>query len=150
MVGRIFPIVSPSAAPFWFLWGIAIFLLLLVALFGFIGYWVRNTKFELTDGGLQIRGGIYRRFISKSSFIKEGTKILDLNAEREYRPKLRTNGIGLPGYNAGWFKLRNGEKALIFVTNPSKVVYIPSKEGYSLLLSTSRPEKFLALMGELW
>lgn len=150
MVSSVFPIVPPSAAPFWFLWGIAIFLLLLVALFGFIGYWARNTKFELTDEGLQIRGGIYRRFIPKSSLFIEGAKILDLNAEGEYQPKLRTNGIGLPGYNAGWFKLKNGSKALLFVTNPSKVIYIPSKEKYSVLLSTSRPEEFLALMGELW
>lgn len=117
---------------------------------GFIGYWAKNTKFELTDEGLQIRGGIYRRFIPKSSLFIEGAKILDLNAEGEYQPKLRTNGIGLPGYNAGWFKLKNGEKALIFITDRSKVVYIPSKEGYSVLLSTSRPEEFLTLIGELW
>ncbi|OYD14921.1 hypothetical protein CH333_07015 [candidate division WOR-3 bacterium JGI_Cruoil_03_44_89] len=150
MVGEVFPIVPSSAASLWVIFGIVIFLLIFLALFGFIGYWARNTKFELTDGGLQIRGGIYRRFIPKSSLIREDAKILDLNADGEYRPKLRTNGIGLPGYNAGWFKLRNGDKALLFVTNPSKVIYIPSKEGYSVLLSTSRPEEFLTLIGELW
>jgi len=117
---------------------------------GFIGYWSRNTKFELTDGGLQIRGEIYRRFIPKSSLVREDAKMLDLNAEREYQPRLRTNGIGLPGYNAGWFKLRNGKKALLFITDPSRVVYIPSKEGYAVLLSTSQPEEFLTLIEELW
>jgi len=150
MVGRIFPIVPPSAAFLWVILGIVIFLLILVALFGFIGYWARNTKFELNDEGLQIRGGIYGRFIPKSALIKEEVKILNLNAETKYQPKLRTNGIGLPGYNAGWFKLRNEEKALLFITDPSKVVYIPSKEGYSVLLSTSRPEEFLTLVKELW
>ena len=58
--------------------------------------------------------------------------------------------VGLPGYSEGWFRLVNGEKALLFVTDRSRVVYIPTKDGYSILLSTSKPEELLKSMDELW
>ena len=41
-----------------------------------------------------------------------------------YWPKLRTWGTGLPNYQAGWFLLQNGEKALLFVTDWSRTVAV--------------------------
>ena len=81
--------------------------------------------------------------------MKEGVRIIDLNTQTEYKPRIRTNGIGLPGYEEGWFKLRNNEKALLFVTDYSRVVYIPTDKGYSLLLSVSSSEEFRRSL-ELW
>ncbi len=57
--------------------------------------------------------------------------------------RTRTNGAGLPGYQAGWFRLQSGEKALVFVTDLERVVYVPTNEGYSLLLSVEEPDEFL-------
>ena len=62
--------------------------------------------------------------------------------EPDYQPKWRTNGAGLPGYAAGWFKLRNKEKALVFLTDRSRVVYIPTNKDYSVLLSVREAEEF--------
>ena len=52
-------------------------------------------------------------------------------------------GTGLPGYLAGWFKLQNGEKALLYVTYTSSVVRIPTRNGYQVLLSVQDPHRFL-------
>jgi len=41
-------------------------------------------------------------------------------------------------------------KALPFVTDRTRVVYIPTKDGYSVLLSPRHPEEMLKWMGELW
>ncbi len=49
--------------------------------------------------------------------VLEEAKQVDLSGDSEYRLRTRTNGTGLPGYQAGWFKLQNGEKALVFVTD---------------------------------
>ncbi len=49
----------------------------------------------------------------------------------------------MPGYRAGWFRLANGEKALLYVTDPHKVAYVPTRAGYSLLLSVDRPTEFV-------
>jgi hypothetical protein len=48
-------------------------------------------------------------------------------------------GTGLPGYRAGWFRLNNGERSLVYVTDWARVVYVPTSEGYSVLLSTPDP-----------
>jgi hypothetical protein len=52
----------------------------------------------------------------------------------------------LPGYSAGWFRLRNGEKALAFVTDRQRVLYFPTWKGYSILLSVAEPDAMLAAL----
>ena len=52
-------------------------------------------------------------------------------------------GTALGGYSAGWFRLRSGEKALLYLTDRRRVVYIPTLDGYSLLLSQGEPRRFL-------
>lgn len=71
---------------------------------------------------------------------------VDFAAEPELAPRWRRVGTGLPGYQSGWFQLRNGEKALLYLTDRSKAVYIPTSQGYSLLLSPANPEAFLAAL----
>jgi len=41
-------------------------------------------------------------------------------------------------------------KVLSFVTDRTKVVYIPTNKDYALMLSAKRPEEMLNWMGELW
>ena len=61
---------------------------------------------------------------------------------------MRRMGTGLPGYQAGWFRLRGGEKALLYLTDRSKAVYIPTTNDYSLLLSPADPDGFLETLRE--
>ncbi len=75
---------------------------------------------------------------------------MNLNVEVELRPVRRTNGISLLGLSEGWFKLANSERALMFVTDRDNVVYMPTREGCSVLLSTVNPEKFLESLAEEW
>lgn len=149
MMVRTFGITPASSTPFIFLSAIGIFLVLLLGFLVFIGYSVRNTKFEVNDEGLRIIGGIWGRFIPKEEINGEKVQIVNLDAYPEYKPRLRTNGVGLPGYSGGWFKLKNNEKALLFVTDYSRVVYIPTNQGYSVLLSVSNSEEFCQSI-KLW
>ncbi|MFC1932026.1 PH domain-containing protein [Chloroflexota bacterium] len=146
---RTFDITPASSTPLIVISVIGIVLVLLLGLFIFIGYSARNTKFEVSDQGLRIKGGIYGRFIPKEEITAENIQILDLNAYPAYQPRIRTNGVGLPGYAEGWFKLKNNEKALLFVTDRSNVVYIPTRQDYSVMLSVSNPEEFYQTT-ELW
>ena len=59
---------------------------------------------------------------------------------------MRTWGTGLPGYQSGWFRLRNGERALVYLTDRRKAVYVPTALGYSLLLSPDDPGAFLSAL----
>jgi Bacterial PH domain len=140
---QIFPIVPAGNGPIWFFVGFSIFLLGLIALFGYLIYSSRNTSFAIESGELKISGDIYGRRIPLSSLQTQNARIVNLNVDREYRMKWRTDGTGLPGYSAGWFRLYNGDKCLAFVTNRSQVLYLPTTNGYSLLLSVKDPEAFI-------
>ncbi|WP_218673822.1 PH domain-containing protein, partial [Candidatus Entotheonella palauensis] len=52
-------------------------------------------------------------------------------------------GNGFAGLCIGWFRLHNGEKALIYLTTRRHVVYRPTFDGYTLLLSVEAPSGFI-------
>lgn len=120
------------------------------ALLAYFGYSARNAKFVVSQHGLNIKGCLYGRSIAKDSLIAEDIKILDLIHDNIHKPRIRTNGVGLPGYLEGWFRLRNKEKALLFVTKKTHVVYLPTNKGYSILLSAAEPKEFLETAQQLW
>ena len=58
-------------------------------------------------------------------------------------------GTGMPGYQAGWFRLRNGDKALLYLTDRSKAVYVQTTDGFGVILSPSEPDNFLGALERL-
>ncbi|MBN1161727.1 MAG: hypothetical protein JXA17_07270 [Dehalococcoidales bacterium] len=129
--------------------GIAITLVVtlgLLILFVFIGYQATHAVFTLNDRGLKLGPGLYGRFIPREKITTAGVKVLDLKLEKGYQPLWRMNGAGLPGYGAGWFKLRNKKKALLFLTNYSSVVYIPTTDKYSVMLSVREADEMADLI----
>jgi hypothetical protein len=141
--------IPAPAKALWLLLVISVFLMGLLVLFGYIAWSSRNVRFEVSPAGLRIRGDLFGRMIPARSLRVDDASVLDLNCAREYRPKRRTFGTGLPGYGAGWFKLRNGEKALLFVTDRSRIVRIPTRDGYSVMLSVAEPDKLLAALRQV-
>jgi hypothetical protein len=104
---------------------------------------MRNAQFEVSSAGLRLRGDLYGRMILAADLRGGSARLVNMNESTEYQTARRTLGTGLPGYRAGWFRLRNGEKALLYVTDPARVVYIPTRAGYSVLLSARDPEGLL-------
>jgi len=146
MMKENFPIVPAGAGATWVLLGLGVILLGLLALFGYMVYSSRHVHCEVSPRELRIAGDIYGRRIPVEALSLEGAKVIDLGRDEPYRFKWRTNGTGLPGYSAGWFRLRNGEKALAFVTDRRRVLYLPTRKGYSILLSVAEPDAMLAAL----
>jgi uncharacterized protein (DUF58 family) len=121
---------------------IGLLVLGILILFVFFGYASQHTRFVVSSDGLRITGTLSGRMIPKNQIQVSSVRPVNLEVERQYLPSWRTNGIGLPGYRAGWFKLKNGEKSLLFLTDRSHAVYIPTSNGYSVLASVPDPERF--------
>jgi len=102
----------------------------------------KNSTFELSSAGLRLRGDFYGRMIPAAHLKTSEIARVDLDAS-PYRPTSRTNGIAVPGYRAGWFRLRNGHKGLLYVTDPKRVVVVPTTEGYDVLLSVVDADRFV-------
>ena len=137
---QVFHMIPASGGSFWLLCGL---LLPLLLLFAYLAYSARNVKFEVSSEGLRIRGDIYGRMIPAPALLADQARVLDLTQDKDHQLSWRTNGVGLPGYKSGWFRLKNREKALVFVTDPTSVVYIPTREAYAVLLSVAQPEEFV-------
>lgn len=148
-MNQVFPIVPAPAKTLWSLGIFSTLIALLLALSLILAYSSRHLQLELSNSHLVIRGDLYGRTIPLSSLAIDRASIFSLKDRSAYQPKWRTNGIGLPGYRSGWFKLKNGEKALLFVTDDRKVVYLPTDKGYSLLMSVREPERFLDSLQEI-
>lgn len=141
-----FAIVPASGVAVWISVILVVLLVALIALFGSILYSARNTTVLVEPDGLRISGTLYGRRIPLASLRVGEAKVLNLARDEDFRMRWRTNGIGLPGYRAGWFRLRNGEKALAFITDTRRILYLPTSEGYSVLLSVDRPARMLELL----
>lgn len=146
----VYPIVPAAGKSLWFLLPVLLMLAAVAALLVFFAFSTKRTRFEVSPEGLRIRGDLYGRTISRDKLIPEEAIALDLHREIDWRPKWRTNGAALPGYQSGWFRLRNKEKALLFVTDWQHVVKVPTRDGYTVLLSVADPEAFLADAKTKW
>ncbi len=113
------------------LWAVLVFLVVLVLVL----ISLRAPKFETSSEGMRIRGSPFGREIPAAALQLESARIVNLRESPDLAPKWRTMGVGLPGYRAGWFRLKNGEKALVFLGRGEQALYIPTSEGYSLLIA---------------
>jgi hypothetical protein len=139
-----FSIIPGQVRVFWILVPVVVLVLAsVVALFYSLSS-ARNARFEVSTEGLRLRGDFYGRLIPANTLRLDSARAVDLQAERNLQPVARTVGTALGGYRAGWFRLRDGERALLYVTDPTRVAYIPTTKGFAVLLSVADPAAFLA------
>ena len=145
---QVFPIVPASSGP---MWGFAIFCVVMIGLILFI-YFIcissRNTKFEVTATGLKITGNIYGRMLPYDILRLEQVHPINMISQSEYKLRFGTSSTNMPGYKAGWFRSRQG-KMLAFVTDPTRVLFIPTQKGYGVLLSVDQPEILLEALNRM-
>ena len=117
--------------------GLMFMIALVAAAFALMWWALHRRSVTVTDSEVTIRAGFYGRTLPRRSLLMDKAEEVSLLDRREFAPRLRTNGISLPGFRAGWFRLRNNEKALVLLTNPFGVTYVPTSEGYALLISST-------------
>lgn len=139
---------TDSLTHFFFILILFLFLGLLVV---FSVTYMKSTRqsVALSSQGLSLKVPLYGRVIPLSDILVSEALVVDLNVDQQYRAKWRTVGVGLPGYKLGWYKIKTGERALLAINHSDIVVYLPTKKGYSLLLSLKDPKEFLSSLGKL-
>ncbi|MDH0450335.1 PH domain-containing protein [Shewanella sp. GD04112] len=112
--------------------------------FSWVFYQSHNAEIALTDTELKLDIPFYKVQLARSELLVEQARLIDLKLEADLVPSFKTNGIGMPGYQLGWFNLKGKGKAFVAVTDKSELVLVPTTRGYNLLLSVPEGEKFLA------
>lgn len=142
-----YPIVP--ADPKWLLAVLVPILIVLIVAGAFLtlSFWgSQRSRVEVDEAGIRLHGDMYGRFIPRAALRTKEVRAVDLDREPALQPASRRFGTGLPGYSSGWFRLQNGEKALVYLTDRSRVVYIPTTQGFSVLVSTDKPERLVAAL----
>jgi hypothetical protein len=109
---------------------------------------VRKPKAELGKDGLRIRVSFINKRWALSELDSDRACLVNLDTRKELRPKWKLWGAAMPGLSSGLFKLYNGDKSHLYITDRQKVVYIPTQSG-PVLLSLERPGDFLAALQSL-
>ncbi len=138
-----FPMIPAGSGVYYVIAPALLILLAVAGLMGYLAFASKHVRFDVSPHGLHIAGDIYGRTIPHDHLVVDRGRAVNLKQEPNLRLAARTNGSGLPGYAAGWFRLKDGEKVLAFVTDQTRVVYLPTTDGYALLLSVADPNAFL-------
>lgn len=144
MPEQTFAMIPANSTSYYFVIPVALVMLLGFVLLSWTVYGSTHTTFHVSGGTLRIKGPIYGRSISAEKLRWSDARKVDLNQNSGLKLRFKLNGSGLPGFSSGWYRLIDGTKALVFVTDLSKVVAIPTTEGYTVLLSVADPDGFLA------
>jgi hypothetical protein len=106
----------------------------------------KHVRFEIADRRLFVRGDIFCWRFPLSAMNLGPSVVLDLTEWPEFRPRRKIIGTSMPGYQSGEFQLRNGRRAIVFLSDLHRVLCILMNDGKFLLLSCRDPEELLALL----
>ena len=127
--------------------------LMLLALAGFF-IWVRgaqaNSSIEVTDREVRLWTPLYGRSIALASVRPGSVAIVSISKDGPNRLKWRTNGLGVPGYQLGWFRTHGGARALVAATG-DEVVAFQTTDDFSVFVSVvdaARLEAALRVAGK--
>ncbi|GAB3743349.1 hypothetical protein GCM10028795_01060 [Lysobacter olei] len=118
--------------------------LVMIAAVAALAFWgLGRRAVELDGRSLRVKAAMFSHRVDASELELGNARIVDLDERIEYRPVLKTFGMALPGYQAGWFRLRDLSSGFCLLTSHRRVLWLPMRSGKSLLLSLERPESLL-------
>jgi hypothetical protein len=103
----------------------------------------------LLDGDmLVVRAALHTRRVPVAALAPERARVVDLDERTGLRPLLKTWGMAVPGFQAGWFRQREGlRKVFCLLTDHRRVLWLPVSGGGDLMLSLERPQALLEAVG---
>lgn len=126
------------------------FHLLFLLVLGAALTWLHGRRRIVAQGReLQVTATLYRKRVPVDALDLANARIVDLAEHTDLRPLFKTNGFGMPGFAAGHFRLRDLRKAFCLLTDRSRVLVLPLRDGTLLLLSPDKPQAMLQQLREL-
>jgi len=141
-----FSMTKPAFGSYMGTFTIIIFTTVLFALIVLVIATSTKSSLSIDNGRLIISSLIYKDNLPLSSIDKENVKAINMYDEN-LTITLRTNGIGLPHAQIGWFR-GSGGKYKLYLTDKTSVVSIPTTEGYTILFSSKDAEQIVKIIKE--
>ncbi len=107
-------------------------------------------SYTLTARALTIHDRFYPVTLKPDSVDVRGIRIVDIAADPEWIPTVRTNGFANSHYQSGWFRA-NGQKIRMYRSGGRRLVLLPPRgDGAAVLYEAEDPDAFLAAVLAEW
>jgi len=108
-------------------------------------------SYTLTGDALAIHDKFYPVTVKASSVDTQRVRVIDVNADTDWKPVKRTDGFGSIHYHAGLFEVAGGQTVRMYRADGTRLVLLPPKgEGTPVLVETRDPEGFVAEVRQKW
>jgi len=134
------PMLPPHGSPHPSLLWLGLLALLLAGL----ALAMRRRRIVVGDGMLEVAATVYGQRVPVEALDLAQARILSLREDPQLMPVFGINRVGLPGLRAGYYRLRNGQRAFCLLTSLERVLALPQRDGHMLLLSPQDPVALLA------
>jgi hypothetical protein len=106
-------------------------------------------RIRLQDHQLEVVSTFYRKRVPVQDIVLERARVVDLAEHGSLKPTIKTNGYGLPGFQSGHYRMRDRSKAFCLLTDSSRVLYLPLRDGSGLVISPENPRALLTALQAL-
>ena len=104
---------------------------------------MRRHHVVVDAAGVEVATTFYKRRLGWSELRLAEARVANLDEHTGLKPLLKTNGTAFPGFHSGWFRMRNREKAFVAMLRGPRVLWVPTRLGFDLLLQARQPQALL-------
>lgn len=101
---------------------------------------VQRHRLQLRDDGIAIATTFYSRRFTFDELQLDAARVIDLREQTGLRPRFKLNGVDMPGFHSGGFRLRDGRNAFVAMAAGPRVLWLPTRAGRQLLLEVQQPQ----------
>lgn len=106
-------------------------------------------RIHLQGRELEVVSTFYRKRVAVDAMQLDQARVVDLAEHGSLTPVIKTNGYAMPGFKSGHYRLRDRSKAFCLLTDASRVLYLPLRDGSALVISPDKPRELLAALQAL-
>jgi len=129
--------------------GPAMIALVLVTVWLVVDRLVQRHRMAIDAAGIEVTTTLYRQRVGWADLDLSAARVIDVEEYPESRPMLKSRGVWLPGFRSGWFRSRNLTKLFVAASGGSRLLRLPTRKGYTLLLQPGDPSALLARLRQL-
>jgi len=126
--------------------GAGTILAITLAVYAGIVLLMRRHRWHVDAGGLEVATTFYRRRLRWEQLRLDAARVVDIDERTELKPMLKSNGVAMPGFHSGWFRSRGFNRLLVASAGGKRLLWVPTHEGYDLLLQPRKPAVALERM----
>jgi hypothetical protein len=131
--------------------GGAVVLFMAAILAGVFLYAPGPPTYSLTRDALTIHDRFYPVTVPAVAVDVDHIRVVDFTQDQDWRPTMRTNGVGLLHYKSGWFRVASGRTVRMYRADSKRLVLLPPKgDAAPVLYEVKDPEQFVRSLQQEW